>query len=152
MFGTGQPMVIWPEESKAAHKLLRWSQQHVAARLQVSALTVAGGGNPTARGFSSAGFTRRRAILRVWLAGRPGKRDYSRQFASLEYPGFEEIHMSVSSSVYTTPAFWERLWRLSGVNFVVFFIIAYVIYGISRRSARRPTHSSRSTTAIARAS
>jgi hypothetical protein len=34
-----------------------------------------------------------------------------------------------SASVYTTPAFWERLWRMSGINFVVFFIIAYVIYG-----------------------
>ena len=34
-----------------------------------------------------------------------------------------------SSTVYTTPVFWERLWRMSGINFVVFFIIAYVIYG-----------------------
>jgi hypothetical protein len=34
-----------------------------------------------------------------------------------------------SASVYKTPLFWERLWRLSGINFVVFFIIAYVIYG-----------------------
>jgi hypothetical protein len=34
-----------------------------------------------------------------------------------------------SASVYITPVFWERLWRLSGINFVVFFIIAYVIYG-----------------------
>jgi len=34
-----------------------------------------------------------------------------------------------STSVYATPAFWERLWRMSGINFVVFFIIAYVIYG-----------------------
>jgi hypothetical protein len=34
-----------------------------------------------------------------------------------------------STSVYTTPVFWERLWRMSGINFVVFFIIAYVIYG-----------------------
>jgi hypothetical protein len=24
---------------------------------------------------------------------------------------------------------WERLWRSSGINFVVFFVIAYVIYG-----------------------
>jgi hypothetical protein len=24
---------------------------------------------------------------------------------------------------------WERLWRSSGINFVVFFIIAYVVYG-----------------------
>ena len=34
-----------------------------------------------------------------------------------------------STSAYTTPAFWERLWRMSGINFVVFFMIAYVIYG-----------------------
>jgi len=34
-----------------------------------------------------------------------------------------------STSVNTTRAFWERLWRLSGINFVVFVIIAYVIYG-----------------------
>jgi hypothetical protein len=37
--------------------------------------------------------------------------------------------MSSSTSVYTTPVFWERLWRMSGINFVVFFIIAYVVYG-----------------------
>jgi hypothetical protein len=33
------------------------------------------------------------------------------------------------TSTYTTPVFWERLWRMSGINFVVFFIIAYFIYG-----------------------
>jgi hypothetical protein len=32
-------------------------------------------------------------------------------------------------STYTTPAFWERLWRTSGIQFVVLFIIASVIYG-----------------------
>ena len=36
---------------------------------------------------------------------------------------------SSSTSVYATPAFWERLWRLSGIQFVVLFIIAYAIYG-----------------------
>jgi hypothetical protein len=34
-----------------------------------------------------------------------------------------------STSVYTTPAFWERLWRTSGIQFVVLFIIASVIFG-----------------------
>jgi hypothetical protein len=34
-----------------------------------------------------------------------------------------------SASAYTTPAFWERLWRTSGIQFVVLFIIASVIYG-----------------------
>jgi len=34
-----------------------------------------------------------------------------------------------SASVYTTSAFWERLWRTSGLQFVGFFIITWVIYG-----------------------
>jgi len=37
--------------------------------------------------------------------------------------------MRVSTNVYSTGAFWERLWRLSGINFIVFFIAAYVTYG-----------------------
>src|SRR5580692_1788623 len=37
--------------------------------------------------------------------------------------------MTSSASVYTTHAFWERLWRTGGIQFVVFLIIAYVIYG-----------------------
>jgi len=37
--------------------------------------------------------------------------------------------MTSSTSVYKTGAFWERLWRMSGINFLVFFIIAYIIYG-----------------------
>jgi hypothetical protein len=36
---------------------------------------------------------------------------------------------SSSTSVYTTPAFWELLWRSSGIQAVGLFIIAYVIYG-----------------------
>ena len=34
-----------------------------------------------------------------------------------------------STGRYTSPAFWERLWRTSGIQFVVLFIIASVIYG-----------------------
>src|SRR6202049_102731 len=41
--------------------------------------------------------------------------------------------MNASTSVYTTPMFWERLWRMSGINFVIFFIIAYLIYGYQPR-------------------
>ena len=37
--------------------------------------------------------------------------------------------MTSSTSAYTTGGFWERLWRMSGINFVAFVIIAYVIYG-----------------------
>jgi hypothetical protein len=41
--------------------------------------------------------------------------------------------MSVSTTAMTSSTsargFWERLWRLSGINFVAFAIIAYVIYG-----------------------
>jgi hypothetical protein len=34
-----------------------------------------------------------------------------------------------STSVFTTRAFWERFWRTGGIQFLVCFIIAYVIYG-----------------------
>ncbi len=34
-----------------------------------------------------------------------------------------------SSTSVNTSVFWERLWRMSGIHFVVFFFIAYVIYG-----------------------
>jgi len=33
------------------------------------------------------------------------------------------------TSVYTTPAFWERLWRSAGIQSLGLFIIGYVIYG-----------------------
>jgi hypothetical protein len=34
-----------------------------------------------------------------------------------------------STSVYTTPWFWERLWRTSGIQFVGLVIIAYIVCG-----------------------
>jgi len=34
-----------------------------------------------------------------------------------------------SASIYTTPAFWERLWRTAGIQSVGCFILAYIIYG-----------------------
>ena len=34
-----------------------------------------------------------------------------------------------SVSPYATATFWERLWRLSGINFVIFLLVAYVVYG-----------------------
>lgn len=37
--------------------------------------------------------------------------------------------LSSSSIVYNAPAFWERLWRMSGIGFVVFALVAYAIYG-----------------------
>jgi hypothetical protein len=36
--------------------------------------------------------------------------------------------MTSSTSVYSTPAFWERLWRAAGIQSVGLFIIGYVIY------------------------
>src|SRR2546427_1870592 len=43
------------------------------------------------------------------------------------------ILMSASTTATTsstsTRGFWERLWRMSGINFGVFVIVAYVIYG-----------------------
>jgi len=37
--------------------------------------------------------------------------------------------MAPSTSLYTTSAFWERLWRTSGLQFVGFYVIASFIYG-----------------------
>jgi hypothetical protein len=37
--------------------------------------------------------------------------------------------MTSSASVYTTRGFWERLWRTAGLQFVGFFVIAYLVYG-----------------------
>jgi hypothetical protein len=34
-----------------------------------------------------------------------------------------------SASVYTTPAFWERLWRTAGIQSVLCFIVAYIVSG-----------------------
>jgi hypothetical protein len=34
-----------------------------------------------------------------------------------------------SASVSTTPAFWERLWRTAGLQSVLCFIVAYIVYG-----------------------
>jgi len=34
-----------------------------------------------------------------------------------------------STSVYTTPAFWERLWRTGGIQSIFCFLIAYLVYG-----------------------
>src|SRR6202021_1502334 len=34
-----------------------------------------------------------------------------------------------SSSVYAAPAFWERLWRTAGIQSVLFFMVAYIVYG-----------------------
>jgi len=33
------------------------------------------------------------------------------------------------TSVYTTPAFWERLWRTGGIQAAGLFVVGYVIYG-----------------------
>jgi hypothetical protein len=37
--------------------------------------------------------------------------------------------MTSSSSGYNNPAFWEHLWRTSGLQFVGFFVITSLIYG-----------------------
>ncbi len=34
-----------------------------------------------------------------------------------------------SASVYTAPAFWERLWRTAGIQSFLCFIVAYIVYG-----------------------
>ena len=37
--------------------------------------------------------------------------------------------MTSSTSVDTTPAFWERLWRTAGIQSALCFIVGYVVYG-----------------------
>ena len=37
--------------------------------------------------------------------------------------------LAAPASVYNAPAFWERLWRSAGIQFVVFFVITCAIYG-----------------------
>jgi hypothetical protein len=34
-----------------------------------------------------------------------------------------------STSAYTTPAFWERLWRTGGIQSILCFLVAYLVYG-----------------------
>ena len=34
-----------------------------------------------------------------------------------------------STSVSTTPQFWERLWRSAGVQSVGLFVVAFFVYG-----------------------
>ena len=34
-----------------------------------------------------------------------------------------------TASAYTTPAFWERLWRTAGIQSIFCFIVAYFVYG-----------------------
>jgi len=33
-----------------------------------------------------------------------------------------------STNIYNGPAFWERLWRTSGIGFVAFALVAYALY------------------------
>ncbi len=42
------------------------------------------------------------------------------------------------ASGYNTPAFWEHLWRTSGLQFVGFFIITSVIYGYQPQVGASP--------------
>jgi hypothetical protein len=40
--------------------------------------------------------------------------------------------------LFTTPKFWELLWRSAGIQSVVFFVIAYFIYGDQPRLGSSP--------------
>ena len=46
--------------------------------------------------------------------------------------------LMTSTGVYS-PAFWKRLWRLSGINFIVFSSACTSSTAINRTSVRRPT-------------
>jgi len=36
---------------------------------------------------------------------------------------------ATSVSIYTTSAFWERLWRTAGIQSILCFIVGYIVYG-----------------------
>ena len=36
---------------------------------------------------------------------------------------------AIAGNAYTTPAFWERLWRTAGIQSLLCFIVAYIAYG-----------------------
>jgi hypothetical protein len=55
-------------------------------------------------------------------------------------------------SASTSPVFWERLWRSSGIQSVGLFIIAYLIYGYQPQVGASADALAASTTAIARGS
>ena len=46
--------------------------------------------------------------------------------------------IDASAAGYNTPAFWEYLWRTSGLQFVGFFIITSVIYGYQPQVGASP--------------
>ncbi len=43
--------------------------------------------------------------------------------------GASSTAMTSSTTMYTSPAFWERLWRTGGIQSILCFIIAYLVYG-----------------------
>jgi hypothetical protein len=43
--------------------------------------------------------------------------------------GASSTAMTSSTTMYNTPAFWERLWRTGGIQSILCFIIAYLVYG-----------------------
>ena len=59
------------------------------------------------------------------------------------------IGTTSAASVYTTPAFWERLWRAAGMQSLGLFIIGYVIYGHQPQVGASADALAASTTAIA---
>jgi hypothetical protein len=44
-------------------------------------------------------------------------------------PALASSHQVNGTSQYTTPAFWERLWRTAGIQSVGLFVVAYLLYG-----------------------
>src|SRR2546421_12291528 len=38
------------------------------------------------------------------------------------------------TTLFRSPAFWERLWRTAGIQSVLCFIVAYIVYGRCTRS------------------
>ena len=84
-----------------------------------------------ARGYATAGQPRPAKLYypKVASASHPSRAQLNREDLGAELMSASTTAMPSSASVYATRGFWERLWRTTGIHFVVFFIVAYIIYG-----------------------
>src|SRR5438132_1901725 len=90
---------------------------------------------PAERGTRLAGpfFSASHGLEHLALDSPSGSATIAISFSPVTHVDTAEILMSASTAAMTssttTRGLWEGLWRKSGINFVAFAIIAYVIYG-----------------------
>jgi hypothetical protein len=70
-----------------------------------------------------------RRVIRKPVDGWRPSRYESSSFREEARMSASTAPMAASTSAYNAPAFWERLWRSAGIQFVVFFVVTCAIYG-----------------------